>query len=185
MIIAGLDPSLKNFGMSKGVLCEDTGTFNLTHLRLQTTDPSKAKMQRKSNDDFNRATALRNAMFDFISDVDLVMAEVPIGSQSARASVSYGISIGLIAAIQKPLIQVNPTEVKLAATGNKTATKAEMISWAIETYPDADWLTEKRKGELRFTHANEHLADSVAVIHAGVKSETFQQLLAFQRKVSP
>ena len=37
--VAGLDPSLSNFGMAKGVLDLETGSFFLNVLQLQETGP--------------------------------------------------------------------------------------------------------------------------------------------------
>ena len=78
---------------------------------------------------------------------------------------------------------MTPTEVKLAGAGKKTATKEEMINWAASQYPKANWLYQKRNGVKCLVNKNEHLADAVAAIHAGIQSETFKQLLSFQRRV--
>ncbi|WP_218958956.1 RuvC family protein [Salinimonas marina] len=123
-------------------------------------------------------------MTQFLLGVNLAFVEIPVGSQSARAMASYGICVGLLASIQIPIIQVTPAEVKIAATGSKTATKNEMIHWAVSQYSDADWLTTRRGGQDVVTNKNEHLADAVAAVHAGVKTDTFQQLLSFQRRIA-
>jgi hypothetical protein len=124
--------------------------------------------------DLKRAEVLYTNLHEALRGVDLVCVEIPVGSQSARAMASYGMCIGIIASIKQPLIQVTPTEVKQAATRSKTATKAEMIKWATDTYPDAPWLTVRRKGALEYVAKNEHLADALAAIHAGVKTDQFK-----------
>lgn len=185
MIIAGIDPSLNNFGLSKGVY-ESGQPFNLTHLHLAETsaDNKNKKHVRKNSADLERARILYEATTAFISDADLVSIEIPVGSQSARSMASYGICVGIIASISKPIIQVTPSEVKLAGAGTKTATKEDMINWAVSQYPDAPWLYRKVKGVNTLVNKNEHLADSVAAIHAGIQSETFKQLLSFQRRIA-
>jgi len=90
---------------------------------------------------------------------------------------SYGVCIGILASMKKPLIQVTPNEVKLAAVGKKTATKEQMIEWAINKYPTAPWLTRKFKGQITHVKSNEHLADATAAIHAGVKTDEFKRML--------
>ena len=186
MRIAGVDPSLSNFGMAKGNLDFDQGhpVFDLAELFLQESksDKANAKVVRKNSDDLNRARSLHDAMQEFIKDVDLVIVEVPVGSQSARAMASYGVCVGLLASIAQPLIQVTPSEVKLAAVGSKTASKAEMITWATEMYPDAKWLRHKQKGQWKLGNKNEHLADAVAAIHAGLATENFKQMTAFMNR---
>lgn len=184
MRIAGIDPSLSNFGMAKGYLQfpEDGPQFYLENLQLQESksDKANAKVVRKNSDDLNRAKTLHDALHQFIDDVELVIVEVPVGSQSARSMASYGICIGLLASIGTPMIQVTPTEVKIAATGRKTASKAEMIDWATNYYPDANWLRHKQKGQMVLGNKNEHLADAVGAVFAGIATDTFNQMLAFR-----
>lgn len=173
--VVGLDPSMSNFGMVRGRLNIVTGTFSIIDIQLTTTAPDNKnkKKVRKNSDDLERARKLQEAMKSFSEHCDLVCVEIPVGSQSARAMASYGMCIGILSSIDVPLIQVTPTEVKLAATHNKLATKADMIKWATELYPKAGWLTRTVKGKQEFTNANEHLADAVAAIHAAVRTEQF------------
>ena len=188
MLIAGIDPSLNNFGMAKGTLIlegDRPAGFDLSHLELaqSQSDKKTQKVVRKNSDDLQRAKTLHDALHSFIADVDLVMVEVPVGSQSARSMASYGICIGILSSIHKPMIQVTPTEVKLAACGSKTASKAEMIDWATNHFPDAPWLVHTVKGERVIGNKNEHLADAVGAIVAGVKTDTFNQLLSFRNSL--
>ena len=81
------------------------------------------KTVRKNSDDLNRARKHSEILKEILKDVDIVMVEIPVGSQTARAMASYGICIGILSQIETAMIQVTPTEVKVAATGNKTATK--------------------------------------------------------------
>lgn len=181
--IASIDPSLKNFGLTRGYIDIDDENFPyyIEEMRLQSSESDKknAKVVRKNSDDLIRARQLHRGMMDMIKDASIVFVEVPVGSQSARAMASYGICIGLLASINKPIIQVTPTEVKLAATGSKTASKQEMIAWATQAYPDAGWLTVKRDGKPVITDKNEHLADAVAAVHAGILTDQFNQAIAF------
>lgn len=186
MILAGIDPSLRNFGLAKGACDISTGSFEPSDLLLIETasDDKNKKSVRKNSDDLRRSRELYAGMTNFLLGVDLAFVEIPVGSQTARAMTSYGICIGLLASINVPLIQVTPSEVKVAATGNKNATKKEMIEWAVNSYPSAPWLTHKRNNHFKITDKNEHLADAVAAIHAGAKTDTFKQLIAFQRKIA-
>ncbi|WP_370242940.1 hypothetical protein [Marisediminitalea sp.] len=181
MVVAGIDPSLSNFGLAKGVVYSNA--LILTDIQLVTSESDKKnkKYVRKNSDDLNRAKQLIEGTRAFISDADLIMVEVPIGSQSARAMASYGICIGILAGLDKPMIQVTPEEVKVAATRKKTATKQDMIDWALQQYPQLPWLTRKRKGFMEYIAKNEHLADAIGAIHAGIQCETFKQLVALNQ----
>lgn len=180
--VVGIDPAMRNFGFVKGTidLSSDNYEFTIERLELVQTETDKEtkKTVRKNSDDLVRARKLHNAVQAFCQDANMVFAEIPIGSQSARAMASYGICIGVLASIKKPLVQLTPTEVKLAAVGDKNASKNDMIAWATSAYPDANWLTTKRNGVISFTNNNEHLADAVATIHAGILSDQFLQAVS-------
>ena len=95
---------------------------------------------------------------------------------------SYGICVGVLGALRAsgiPFFEVTPTEVKLVSVGIKTATKDQMISWAVDKHPEANWPIQTVKGSPRIiTSKAEHMADAVATIYAGMVSNTFQQLLS-------
>lgn len=182
--IVGLDPSMSNFGMVKLDLNVDT--LELDNLKLvlsESINQSDYKSVRQNSKDLNTAVKHFQALEDFLIDADIVIAEVPVGSQSARAMVSYGMCVGLLASIKKPLIQVTPNEVKLAAVNSKTATKAEMIDWAYEKFPNAGWLSTKRNGTISLIGKNEHLADALAAVYAGLRTSEFKSALAMFSKI--
>lgn len=180
--VAGIDPALRNFGMVKGYidLSKPDFEFVIEDLLLVSTevDNENKKTVRKNSQDLVRAKLLHKGVHGFISDVNMVFSEMPVGSQNARAMASYGVSIGVLASITKPLVQVMPDEVKIAAVGNKNASKKDMIDWATTAYPDAPWLTRRFKGELTFLEKNEHLADAVAVVQAGILTDQFLQAVS-------
>lgn len=93
---------------------------------------------------------------------------------------SYGICVGILGSMRSRgthFFEVTPTEVKLAATNNKKATKKQMINWAMTQHPAAPWPWYKKNGEMLVTESKaEHMADAVAAIYAGIKLPAFQQL---------
>lgn len=182
--VVGLDPSMSNFGMVKGNLNLEDGTLVLTDRMVIETKSNTAnkKVVRKNSDDLERSKLIYTELTRFLKGVDLVFVEIPVGSQTARAMTSYGICIGVLSSITLPMIQVTPLEVKKAAVGKKTATKKEMIAWATSEYPELDWYTRKLKGESVFTGINEHVADAVATIHAGVLTQEFKHILMLNSK---
>jgi Holliday junction resolvasome RuvABC endonuclease subunit len=200
--IVGFDPSLSNWGIAKAVLDLDTMTFEILDLSLICTEVEKDKKTRKqvrqNSQDLDRAQLLVKGMKAACEGSWLAIAEVPVGSQSARAMASYGVCIGVLASCPVPLIQVTPNEVKLAGAGVKTATKEEMIEWAMTKYPNANWMRHKHsaKGKPHKTspgvmvgafnkgdpiNDNEHLADAVAAIQAGIDTDQFRQLISFMK----
>ncbi|WKZ86267.1 hypothetical protein N5B55_04775 [Ralstonia pickettii] len=183
--LLGLDPSLSNFGIAKMTLDLTDMSVDVDDLVLVKTEPEqdkkKKKAVRQNSLDLERGRILHDALIEHAKGFQIAVAEVPVGSQSARAMASYGVCIGVLAACPVPMIQVTPSEVKMAGFGVKTATKDEMIEWAMQTYPAAPWLMRKEKGKLLPIAANEHLADAVAAVHAGILTDQFRQATALMR----
>lgn len=179
--VVGLDPSLRNWGVSKGSF--DLYTNKLTVDTLDVINPvlTKNKQVRQNSLDLESAKQLFGQVYTHIKDAHVVCVEVPHGSQSARAMASYGICVGVLGAIRAsavPFIEVSAAEVKLGSVGKKTATKQEMIQWATNNHPEAPWPTYKEHGKDLISEAKaEHMADAIASIYAGRETNQFQQLI--------
>ncbi len=182
--LVGFDPALTNLGIAHAVYDLKTETLSIDNLTLVQTEGEAGKVVRKNSDDLRRAGVLYGGMLLACTGKAIAVAEIPVGTQSARGAMSNGILIGVLAACPIPLIQVQPTEVKMASTGIKTATKGEMIEWAMNKYPHLNWLTRRLKGALVPVNANEHLADACATLHAGVRTDQFKQMMALYRGVT-
>lgn len=177
--VLGVDPSLNNFGLVRADI--DLSSFEVNVKSLTLAQPPKQeaghkKVVRKNSDDMRRARHLVKALHGAAEGAQIAIVEVPVGSQSARAMASYGICIGVLASCPIPIIEVTPNEVKLISVGKKTASKREMIEWAHYLYPNADWLTRKLKGKMVLIDKNEHLADAIAAIFAGMATQEFQMM---------
>ena len=181
--LVSFDPALSNLGVALLRYNIFEQRLVLDRLHLAKTEPTKTKQVRKNSDDLERARILFRTMTEFSENRAFAIAEIPVGTQSARGAMSNGIALGVLAGCPVPLIQVTPTEAKLAGPGIKTATKQEMIEWAIGKYPHKDWLMRKSKGQLVPIADNEHLADAVAIAEAGIKTAQFKQALALYKAV--
>ena len=186
LVVVGQDPSLRHWGLARGVY--DTETNELTDLKVAVIEPDlpEGKQVRQNSKDLEAAKQLHQKAYLACEDADAVFIEVPVGSQSARAMASYGICVGIVGSLRSmgvPVYEVSPTEVKLAGSGNSTATKAHMIEWAMNAHPLANWPTYVKKGKLLVTTSKaEHQADATAAIYAGVATNTFQQLLPLLKR---
>lgn len=186
--VLGMDPSLNNWGLAAAIYDTDTEDLDVKHLSVTQPELPKGKQVRQNSKDLEAAYQLADRAIDAIKDARVVFVEVPVGSQSARAMASYGICVGILGSIRaksRTFFELNPTEVKLAATGKKTATKQEMIAWAVAKYPNAPWPTYTRNGETLISEAKaEHMADALAAIHAGLQSNQFKQMAMMLKAVA-
>lgn len=183
--VAGFDPSLNNWGMSAGHYNIATGELILDSLAITQPNPLEGKQVRNNSNDLHRAEQLAEGAMSFLKGINVLFVEVPVGSQSARSMASYGICVGVLGALRAQgtqFIELTPSEIKLAGPGHKSASKKEMIEWAYNTHPHLPWPIETRKGVQRIIEGKaEHMADSIAAVHAGINSTQFKQLISLYK----
>lgn len=184
--VVGFDPSLRNWGIAIGDLTPATMELKIETLDVVRAIVNSSKQVRQNSQDLDVAEQLAKAAVAAAKDAQAIFVEVPVGSQSARAMASYGVCVGVLGALRAqgiPFFEVNPEEVKLATGLKKTASKLEMIEWAMKTHPEASWPMFKNKGQSQVSQSlAEHMADACAAIHAGISSKPFQQALSFITK---
>ena len=181
--IVGFDPSMSNWGICKATLDVATMAWTVDDLILVETESESKKGVIKQSDDLRRAKIVQEGMIEACSDASFAISEIPFCNPAGYAGANFnsGLVTGVLASCPIPLIQVFPSEVKQKATGIRSATKGEMIEWAMNRFPDAPWRMRTLKGKRVPTAANEHLADAVASINAGLDSTQLQQALAIYR----
>lgn len=181
MRIVGFDPSLNNWGIASGTYDSQNRFVDITALEVIRPALPKGKTVRQNSKDLLAGNQLATAAIAHSKSAHAVFVEVPHGSQSARAMASYGICVGILASMRAfgiPFFELNALEVKMATVGSKTATKREMIDWAMASYPNAPWPTYAQHGEALVSEAKaEHMADACAVITAGMQLDSFKQLM--------
>lgn len=183
--VAGMDPSFRNWGLSSAMLDLDTGqlTADPTLALIETGLEKQNKLVRMNSVDLQDAETLFKGVYPFIKDAKAIFVEVPHGSQSASAMKGYGVCIGVLGCIRAlgiQIIEVSEMECKMAFVGDRKATKKQTIQHAVDLYPSSNWPTHA--GKISEGKA-EHMADSVAAIHAGVKTPVFQNLMRLLKAV--
>lgn len=179
-----MDPSLRNWGIAQGTYNTETKELLISNLDVTQPVLPKGKQVRQNSLDLESAKQLCAGALSAAEGAQAIFVEVPIGSQSARAMASYGVCVGVLGALRAtgiPFFEVTPTEVKVTACGYKNATKQDMITWAVNQHPQANWPTYMEHTKLRISEAKaEHMADAIGAIHAGLSSNLFQQMVLFK-----
>jgi len=188
MIVVGMDPSMNNWGLARADWSPATNHLTVQLVSITQPVKLKGKQVRQNSTDLVVAQQLYDNAYEFCKGANAVFVEVPHGSQSARAMASYGICVGILAGLRAmgiPFHEVNANEVKLATGLKKTATKRDIINWAMGKHPEANWPMYKRNGEELVSEAlAEHQADAVAAIYAGLSCSSFQQMLSFSKSTT-
>lgn len=181
--IAALDGSLASFGGALLSYDLDAEKLIADDIFLIETKKSKEKQVRSSSDYLSRSQDITKALLTRLPlhKPTAVFVEVPSGGQDYRSVMGFGIVTGIYASMQAlsgvDATEVSPAETKLASVGSRHAAKQEIINWAVEKYPYLDWARYKKNGQMLLSKKNEHMADSIAIAHAGVRLPVFQQTL--------
>lgn len=181
--VVGFDPSLRNWGVAKGIYHPLENRLVINYLNVIKPTISEGKAVKQNFKDMEAGQQLTAAAWEAMQDTQAIFAEVPHGSQSSRAMVSYGVCVGVLGALQTSGIAFYPvseSDVKKATTGNREAKKEETIAWMMERHPEAPWPMQTQHGKQTVIASKaEHMADAIGAIYAGIASKTFQQLLLF------
>lgn len=184
--IIGLDMAFANVGVVRGYVTPhvDGQGADITIAEMHTikTEPQKQKGVRMSSDELRRARWINEELIRHVREhqATIIFGEVPSGSQSAKAARSLGIAVGILACLKTTLIEVSPLEVKDRFVGNRQSTKDEMIRKAVSLFPGLPWKRIKSG----FSGSNEHVADAIGAVVAGVSTQEFRQMLAAIRIAS-
>jgi len=175
-----IDASMRNCGLVFGTYDVGQATYKIGEGHLIQTFRDNTKGVRASAKDYDACRLMYTKLQAYLKTYapQIMFAEMPTGSQSANGMKSYGMSLALLGTIGCPVIQVSPQEVKVAAVDSKTASKDTMIRWAMQKYPDIQWLMRKLKGEMTFLNKNEHIADACGAVEAGMRTDQWRQLIA-------
>lgn len=198
----GIDAAFANMGFAAVEIDIDPDLpmphIDCDQLHLVSTEKDGSKQVRVSSDRLRRSQELREALLRVSKEAEAVVAfaEIPAAPQNASAAFAFGIAIGVLASCPVPIIEVSPMEVKAAVAGKKVkkgASKAEIIEWAASRWPDAPWLraahaARSKNGLLpagRLLAENEHCADALAAVVAGVQTPEFKRLVALHHHATP
>lgn len=177
--IIGFDPSLRNWGYC-------VATYDSFKRTLEFTDggvihSQSSHHERKNLDDFQSATQLYHGLQELVNkhQPDYFIAELPVGSQSSRAMVSYATCISLCAVLAHgdgnkttPLLSVTPQTIKKEVSGTNEASKQEVINWVRENYRDAyQWVDQYPKSK------QEHICDAIVAVHCAVMNQTMENIV--------
>lgn len=182
--VVSFDPSMSNFGICEALVNLEDYSFEPVKLTLISTEREETKTVIKTSDDLRRARIVLEAMHRACEGKAIAFSEIPLGTASkyANAILNSGMMVGILASCPIPLIEMSPKEVKEATIGFRNAQKEEMIEWGLSRYPNVPgWLFHMRKGKQVPNKDNEHLADALAVMEAGVQDFRFKQATSVLR----
>jgi len=163
-------------GAKTGIIIVKKGIIQEAEVVI--TEKSKKRNISVANDDFDRTIQMVSAITSLLDKYKVkgIIAELPAGSQSARAAKMFGLSIGALSGITFcEDISINfftPGDVKKGFFGNRTASKDDMINKAISDFNLPTRMVKGAKKQRREIYCGnvwfaegtfEHLADAIGV----------------------
>lgn len=163
--------------------------------------PPKGKnSQRTTIVEFEKNCALSQLIKDFFirHKPQVVITEVPSGAKGMYATSKLYAAIGMVCGCftfpsstqDWKIIGVTPQEVKSAATDglDNYASKFQVMKWAFQNYPCVEWVHAPKDFEevgkvdaylvcREAEDFNEHMADALAAVKAGVNTRAFKAWL--------
>lgn len=176
-----IDPSLRNTALSLVEI--PVGKIDLTpedvtviDTILIETEKEKTKTVRQNSDDLRRSREINKTLRQWEEKASLAFAEIPSGAQNARAALSFGVAIGFLGSLSIPVIEVQPNDRGMVVANRRSVSKHEVITWAVKNFPSVNWKMRKSKGVLVPVDANEHVADSLAILIAGTRKPQYADM---------
>jgi Holliday junction resolvasome RuvABC endonuclease subunit len=164
------DPSFTAWGWA--IIDEANNVIDFDCIK---TAPDYAKKRiRKSDDRVRRTEEIISRLYNLVDEfkVELIITELPHGSQNAQAAVMIGIVIGILTTVAYsrniPFEYYSEADAKKAVLGKKAATKEDMIE-AIDKLYDVDWTGIKYKDEA--------VADAIAIHYVATKESQLLKMM--------
>jgi Holliday junction resolvasome RuvABC endonuclease subunit len=171
--ILGIDMAFRNVGLVVAELDEGHALgFKPVHVECMRTksEGKKRRFTYKAEEDMFACQQIGRKIESLIweHEVAAVAAEIPTGSQSARAAKLLGLSTGIISTIaiyEKEVMfdWVFPNDWHKHLFNKTAVTKQEAIDWVDGNWSDFAWPTKNSKGDIN-EGLQEHLADAMGVL---------------------
>lgn len=152
---------------------------------VETASATKKKNVRKATDDAERCKHLFTELRALADKhhVAAIIAELPSGSQSARAARCLGyaeaVVVCVVEATKLPSIWTTPDEGKLVYTASRSASKDEMIAKAAALWSRRGLVFECKKNGSIVKDKAEHIADALAAFESA-KEDSLLRILRNQ-----
>lgn len=182
LIILGIDPGLAYNGFAVAeVNSERRSVGRVLTLGVRKTTRSKLKTVRATSDDLRRAQEHADHLIHLVKTyrVNAIAMEVTTMTHYKYPTLSFGIMAGVVAALQRPIIEVLPWEIKRVGG----STKRDVIAWALKQtvrQKNLPWPTSSKLNSMGLTYCGknvmqdaEHAADALAAIQAALLTHHF------------
>lgn len=162
--VLAFDPSLRNWGCVVAQVDMSTQTVNVLHTAtLKIVSDADAKNIQL----FEIAGKMFVELYRLIKQYkpDLIVSEIPHGSQSANGMKFYAFTITILGIISKlgiPLKVISAYDVKHVVSSDNPS-KKNIVEWVHKKHPSVFPLNSSGKVTV---DSNQHVADAIVVIYA-------------------
>lgn len=192
--VLGLDLAFTHVGLVVGVM-RTPAPYGIEPVEvkvIETVPDAKGKKRftYKSEEDISRCRVISTHIIRTLAEnpgIQAVAAEIPTGSQSARAAKTLGMATGIIATLADcyptlPFVWVFPNDWHRFLFNKLNPTKKEVINWVDLNWKDFDW-PKKATGVGIKKGDQEHAADAMGTL-AFFMEGNLARMLKKTRKIS-
>lgn len=176
MIVLTNDPSLTAWGYVV-INYQGGDVKNILDSGCIKTESRKKKLRIRAGDDLvRRIKELVHVLLDMIDTyaVDVIISELPHGSQNYSAAVMIGACAGVVVTLGRsrgiPVEWYNEADAKECVLRKRSASKKEMLETIKALYRDVPWTGIEYKDEA--------VADALAIFHTARKNSPIFQILS-------
>jgi Holliday junction resolvasome RuvABC endonuclease subunit len=166
-----MDPSLTEFGYA---IIDPTSkiVIEMDSIKTSKSEDVKKKLKKNTDDTTDRLKQIASVLTEKIKYYDIKIAdfEIPVGSKSAIAGIALagirGLVVGVCVALQLEINTISAREVKLLLTGNRDASKEEILDKVIELIPT---FTSK---SVKYTKARKFACADAIAVYLAIQKQT-------------
>lgn len=175
ILVLGIDPGFSSLGFA--VVQVEAENLKPIQLGVVRTEKSNAKANVLASDDnVRRIREISATIYSLMEGKFALCSESQSWPRNAGSSAKVGMAWGAIAGFSEildiPILQVSPMGLKKAITGNKSATKEEVMA-ALNARFGRDFGAELVKQGVPASQ-HEHAYDALGAVVAMENSETFR-----------
>ncbi|TXH57453.1 MAG: hypothetical protein E6Q97_04430 [Desulfurellales bacterium] len=185
MHLIGLDIAFVNTGVVSVHVDENNQVLLNSCYVIETEKNQTSEKVSSTLDNVRRAQIIHEGLRETLDEVRpvAVIVESMSWPRNAASAIKMAMAWGAIAPLLKnyPVIEVSPQDIKLLATGKRSATKQEVERGVLNLLPSSAWARDVVETHVQKASLREHCYDALGAVLAAQRTEKYRLLRAARR----
>lgn len=180
MHVVGLDISFRSTGVVSVTIGDDNSALLSSCFVIETEKNSTSEKVSATVDNIRRAQKIYRELHEFLSEAkpDVIVVESQSWPRNSSSALKMALAWGAIAPLLEgiPLIEVSPQDIKMLATGSRSASKQDVQKGVLNLVPSSAWVKQVVASQIRTEGLQEHCYDALGAVLAAQRTEKYQLL---------